>query len=62
MHIVLKSIKDPARLEWHEVHPERRLNAAERVKKLDHYYLSIDAVTQPMQVKEKDIPYGNREK
>ena len=62
MHIVLKSIKDPARLEWHEVHPERRLNAAERVKKLDHYYLSIDAVTQPMQVKEKDIPYGNGEK
>jgi len=26
MHIVLKSIKDPARLEWHEV------------KKLEHYY------------------------
>jgi hypothetical protein len=43
-------IKDPARLEWHEV------------KKVDHYYLSIDAVIQPMQVKEKDIPYGNREK
>jgi superfamily II DNA or RNA helicase len=43
-------IKDPARLEWHEV------------KKVDHYYLSINAVMQPMQVKEKDIPYGNREK
>jgi hypothetical protein len=51
MHIVLKSIKDPARLKWHEVHPERRLNAAEWVKKMDHYYLSIDATTQPMLLK-----------
>lgn len=62
MTLLLKPIKDPARLAWHEVYPERRLTAAERVKKVDHYYLSIDAVTQPMQVKEKDIPYGNREK
>ena len=44
------SIKDPARLEWHEV------------KKVDHYYLSIDAVTQPMQVREGGVPYGDREK
>jgi hypothetical protein len=43
-------IKDPARLQWHEV------------KKVDHYYLSIDAVTQPMQVREEIIPYGDREK
>jgi hypothetical protein len=43
-------IKDPARLQWHEV------------KKVDHYYLSIDAVTQPMQVREGEIPYGDREK
>ena len=56
------SIKDPARLEWHEVYPERHLNAAERVKKVDHYYLSIDAVTQPMQVREGGVPYGDREK
>jgi len=42
-------IKNPARLQWHEV------------KKVDHYYLSIDAVTQPMQVKEKAVPYGDRE-
>jgi hypothetical protein len=42
-------IKDPARLQWHEV------------KKVDHYYLSIDAVTQPMQVKEKIEPYGAKE-
>jgi hypothetical protein len=43
-------IKDPARLQWHEV------------KKVDHYYLTIDAVTQPMQVREETIPYGGREK
>lgn len=43
-------IKDPARLQWHEV------------KKVDHYYLSIDAVTQPMQVREETIPYGEQEK
>ena len=33
-------IKNPARFPWHEV------------KKVDHYYLSVDALTQPMQVKE----------
>ena len=43
-------IKDPARLKWHEV------------KKVDHYYLSIDAVTQPMQVREGEIPYGDGKK
>ncbi|MGA2463996.1 MAG: hypothetical protein ABSH06_06535 [Thermodesulfobacteriota bacterium] len=49
MTLLLKSIKDPARLQWHEV------------KKVDHYYLAIDGLTQPMQVKEKSIPYGGRE-
>ena len=49
MTVLLKPIEDPARFEWHEV------------KKVDHYYLSIDAVTQPMQVKEKSIPYGGKE-
>jgi hypothetical protein len=34
-------------LPWHEV------------KKVDHYYLSIDALTQPMRVKESPIPYGS---
>jgi hypothetical protein len=58
----LKRLKDPARLKWHEVYPERHLDAVERVKKVDHYYLSIDAVTQPMQVREETIPYGDREK
>jgi len=43
-------MKDPARLHWHEV------------KKVDHYYLSIDAMTQPMQVREKVIPYGDKDK
>jgi superfamily II DNA or RNA helicase len=42
-------IKDPARLQWHEV------------KKVDHYWLQIDAVTQPMQVREGEIPYGKRD-
>jgi hypothetical protein len=43
-------IKDPARLQWHEV------------RKVDHYWLGIDAVTNPMQVKEESVPYGDREK
>jgi hypothetical protein len=60
--LTLKSMKDPARLQWHEVYPEQRLNTAERVKKVDHYYLSIDAVTQPMQVHEKEITFGKNEK
>ena len=43
-------IKDPGRLEWHEV------------RKVDHYWLKIDAVTNPMQVREGPPPYGDREK
>jgi hypothetical protein len=39
-------IKDPSRFSWHEV------------KKVDHYYLSVDALTQPMQVKESFGPYS----
>ncbi len=50
MSLILKSMEDPARLQWHEV------------KKVDHYYLAIDAVIQPMQVHEGIIPYGDREK
>ena len=50
MTVLLKPIKDPARLQWHEVN------------KVDHYYLSIDAVTQPMQVREESVPYGDQEK
>ena len=39
-------IKNPARFPWHEV------------KKVDHYYLSVDALTQPMRVKEPPSSYG----
>ncbi|WP_460036213.1 helicase-related protein [Methylothermus subterraneus] len=39
-------IKDPARLEWHEV------------VKVAHYYLSVDALTRPMQVREESASYG----
>jgi len=37
-------VKDPARLEWHEV------------TKVPHYYLSVDAMTRPMQVREDEAP------
>lgn len=50
MILLLKSIKDPAHLQRHEV------------KKVDHYYLSIDAVTQPMRVREGEILYGDGKK
>jgi len=49
-----------ARPEWQEVYPEQRLNAADCVKRVDHYYLSIDAVTQPIQVREEETRYGGR--
>jgi len=42
-------IKDPARFEWHEV------------TKVAHYYLSVDALTRPMQVREESAPYGGAE-
>lgn len=42
-------IKDPACLPWHEV------------KKVDHYYLSVNAMTQPMSVREESPPYRGRE-
>jgi hypothetical protein len=40
-------IKDPARFPWHEV------------KKVDHYYLSVDALMHPMQVREDSAPYSS---
>jgi hypothetical protein len=60
MTVLLKPIEDPARLEWYKACPEQRLNAAERVKKVDHYYLSIDAVIQPMQVREDSVSYEEK--
>ena len=38
-------IKDPARFPWHEV------------KKVEHYRLDVNAMTQPMQFKEEPPPY-----
>jgi hypothetical protein len=38
--------KDPARLPWHEV------------KKVDHYWLSVEAMTKPMTVREDPSAYG----
>jgi superfamily II DNA or RNA helicase len=39
-------IRDPARLDWTEV------------TKVAHYYLSVDAMKKPMQVREDSLPYG----
>ncbi|GAB4255340.1 MAG: helicase-related protein [Thermoleophilia bacterium] len=39
-------IKDPARFEWNEV------------TQVAHYWLPVDAMTQPMQVREEAPPYG----
>jgi hypothetical protein len=43
-----RQVQDPARFEWHEV------------TKVAHYYLSVDALTQPMQVREESLPYGGQ--
>ncbi len=40
-------IRDPVRLDWH------------KVTKVAHYYLSVDAMTRPMQVGEEQPPYGS---
>ena len=45
----IHEIKDPAHLPWHEV------------KKVDHYYLSVNAMTQPMSVRDESPPYRGRE-
>jgi hypothetical protein len=41
--------RDPASLPWHEV------------KKVDHYWLSIDGLRQPMKVREEPPPLGGHE-
>ena len=40
-------IKDPARFDWREV------------TKVAHYWLEVDAMTQPLQVGEDSPPYGS---
>ncbi len=47
--VLQEPIRDPARLAWHEV------------TKVAHYYLSVDALTQPMQVREESPPYGGQQ-
>jgi hypothetical protein len=42
-------IKDPARFPWHEV------------TKVQHYWLDVDAVTQPMRVREDQARYGSEQ-
>jgi len=42
-------IRDPARFPWNEV------------TQVAHYYLSVNALTQPMRVREESSPYGGRE-
>jgi superfamily II DNA or RNA helicase len=39
-------VRDPARLEWHEV------------TKVAHYYLSVDAISQPIRIREGPSPFG----
>ena len=41
-------ITSPARFPWHEV------------RKVDHYWLEVDALTKPMQVRENQAPYGEQ--
>ena len=41
-------IRDPARFPWHEV------------KKVQHYWLEVNAMTKPMTVRENQAPYGKR--
>lgn len=46
--LLQEPIRDPARLDWTEV------------AKVAHYYLSVDAMTKPMQVREGSPPYGDK--
>ena len=41
-------IRDPARFPWHEV------------TKVAHYWLSVDAMTKPMEVREDEEHYGEK--
>ena len=44
--VLQEPLRDPARLQWHEV------------KKVEHYYLNIDAISKPMHVREDRKPFG----
>jgi len=42
-------VKDPAKFPWHEV------------TKVAHYWLEVNAISKPMQVREDEAPYGKRD-
>ena len=42
-------VKDPARLDWHEV------------KTVAHYYMTVNALTKPMELSELQVPYRELE-
>jgi superfamily II DNA or RNA helicase len=42
-------VRDPARLDWNEV------------TKVAHYYLAVNAMTKPMELREEQAPYRRRE-
>ena len=48
--VLQNPITDPARFQWHEV------------KKVEHYYLSVDAMTKPMEIREISSSYSNENK
>ena len=41
-------VRDPARFPWHEA------------AKVQHYWLEVNAMTRPMQVKEESVIYGDK--
>jgi superfamily II DNA or RNA helicase len=46
--VLQEPIRDPARLDWNEV------------TKVAHYYLAVDAMKKPMEVREDAPPYGGK--
>ncbi|HPD07554.1 MAG TPA: DUF3883 domain-containing protein, partial [Candidatus Bipolaricaulis sp.] len=47
--VLQEPIKDPARFPWHEV------------TKVQHYWLEVNALTKPMQVREESPEYGDKQ-
>ncbi len=45
---IQEPVRDPARFPWHEV------------KKVQHYWLEVNAMTRPMEVREKPPEYGGK--
>ena len=50
-------INDPARFPWHEACLPKPLRRRQ-VKKVEHYWLEVDAMTKPMQVREEGEEYS----